>query len=257
MNVKTVIIVTLLCVGIITRYYLFTSPNKPTSDTFVVGMAAGYAPFVSVNEHGEYEGFDIDCAKALAATMNKTLILKDFGSMPSLIIALEQGTIDAIMWGMSITQDRLQRFAIVHYQGKTINSNPLIAAPSMTKPITSFADLKSLTICAEPASIQATLLEKYAIPYTPTDKVDDALLAIRYGKADAAFVERAIAQKFKSRYPELIIVDVPLEQEDYVQGVGIILKKTNASLLNNVKNAVDQLKNNGTIQEYESKWGIE
>jgi arginine transport system substrate-binding protein len=220
MNVKNVIFLALVSAGIIASYYLFSPGiSKQESNSFVVGIAAGYAPFVSINEQGEYEGFDIDCAKSLAATMNKKLVFKDLGSMPSLIIALEQGKVDAIMWGMSITQERLQKFAMVHYQGTTIDSNPLICAPSMSQSIKSFADIKSITLCAEPSSIQASLLEKYNIPYTPTDKVDDALLALTYGKADAAFVEFAIAKKFKSRYPELIIIDIPLEQEDYIQGI--------------------------------------
>lgn len=258
MNVKNVILLALVCAGIIAGYYLFSpSSSKQESNSFVVGMAAGYAPFVSINEQGEYEGFDIDCAKSLAATMNKKLVLKDLGSMPSLIIALEQGKVDAIIWGMSITQERLQKFAMVHYQGATIDSNPLVCAPSMSQSITSFADIKNITLCAEPASIQASLLEKYSIAYTPTDKVDDALLALTYGKADAAFVESAIAQKFKSRYPELTIIDIPLEQDDYVQGLGIMLKKTNNDTITAIQNAINQLKDNGTIKKYEQKWGIE
>lgn len=257
MSIKNVFLLALVCATIAASYYLTNQPsNKQELSCFVVGMAAGYAPWVSINDQGEYEGFDIDCAHAVAKTMGKQLVLKDLGSMPSLIIALEQGTIDAIMWGMSITHERLNKFAIVHYQGQALSSNPLICAPSMNSPILSVADIKNITVCAEPASIQAHILEKYGIPYTPTDKVDDALLAIRYGKTDAAFVELAIAQKFKARYPELTILNLPLATDDQVLGVGVIIKKTNTDLTNAVHNAVEQLKNNGTIKKLEAQWGI-
>ena len=93
---------------------------------FIVGTAAQYAPWVSINEQGEYEGFDIDVAQALAKTMGKTLVIKDLGSMASLFMALEQGSIDVIMWGMSITKERLQRVNMVRYSGETITTYPLL-----------------------------------------------------------------------------------------------------------------------------------
>ena len=71
---------------------LFYSEKR--GDVFVVGTAAGYAPFVSINANGIYEGFDIDFAHALASTMNITLELKDFGSMTSLFLALSTKKID-------------------------------------------------------------------------------------------------------------------------------------------------------------------
>src|SRR5207249_4261464 len=75
------------------------SPSKSKIDALVIGTAAGYAPFVSINKQGEYEGFDIDVAQALTKKMGKKLVLKDLGSMTSLFMALEQGSIDAIIWG--------------------------------------------------------------------------------------------------------------------------------------------------------------
>src|SRR3989339_1035987 len=87
-------------------WYSFSknSSIKSSGDknSLTVGIAAGYAPWISINQSGDYEGFDIDVIKQVAATMDQTLILKDLGSMSSLLVALDQGSIDAIIWGMSI-----------------------------------------------------------------------------------------------------------------------------------------------------------
>src|SRR5438552_12919514 len=123
---KVIVLILLLLTGI-AAYLLLTTPKTPRStNELIVGTAAGYAPFVSINPHGDYEGFDIDVANAVAKQMGKKLVLKDLGSMTSLFTALNQGSIDVIIWGLSITQDRLQKVAMIHYQGSPTNSYPLI-----------------------------------------------------------------------------------------------------------------------------------
>ncbi len=231
--------------------------TKSNTNNFVVGIATNYAPFISINERGDYEGFDIDVAKSLAQQLGKTLTFKDLGSMAPLFMSLQQGSVDAIMWGISITQDRLKRVAFVHYQGQTTTTYPLIFWESIPKRITSINDMKGLTVCVEPASSQEPILDKYPlIIKRQTEKVDDALLNIQYGKADAALVEPAIALKFKKRFPEIQILDVPLAQEDQVQGIGIALKKENRALTQELQQAVNKLKSKGIIQSYEKKWNI-
>lgn len=244
----------------ITLYSLYKKnsvvPQKKSPATFIVGTAAGYAPFVSINQNGEYEGFDIDVAHALAGKMGKQLEIKDLGSMTSLFMALEQGSIDAIIWAISITQDRLNKVAMVHYQGDATRSYPLIFWQEIPANIQTLNDVKDITVCVEPTSAQSTVLEKYTTNVHPTEKVDDALLMLQYGKAGAAFVEPAIAQKFKKSYPEIQILDIPLQEEDQVQGMGIAIKKDNTALIEQVTQAVDELKKSGTIAQYETKWGI-
>lgn len=231
--------------------------SQRNSNTIIMGIAAGYAPFISINEKGEYEGFDIDVAKAIAQKMGKTLELKDLGSMAPLFMALEQRSIDAIIWGLSITQDRLKKVAMVRYQGETTTSYPLIFWQQIPAKIKSIEDMQGTTVCVEPTSSQDAVLSKYSfIKKLPTEKIDDALLNIQYGKAQAAFVEPAIAQKFKNKYREIQILDVPLASEDQVQGVGIAIKKENADLIVQIQQAVSALLSDGTIAQYQTKWSI-
>ena len=230
--------------------------NRNESE-LVVGIAAGYAPFVSINASGDYEGFDIDVAHELAKTMGKKLVLKDLGCMTSLFLALDQGKIDLIAWGLSITQERLDKVAMIHYQGAVTDSYPLIFWKEIPAGITTLDDVSNKTICVEPASAQDMILNKYnTIRKISTEKVDDALLNIQYGKADAAFVEPAIAKKFKNKYQEIQILDIALNSEDQAQGVGLVIKKDNIFLVNQLEIAVTMLKSTGVIEQLEQKWDI-
>lgn len=256
MDYKIIISIALLSTGI-GSYLLFKQSSTPRDAQFIVGTAAGYAPFVSINPQGDYEGFDIDVATAIAQQMGKKLVIKDLGSMTSLFTALQQGSIDAIIWGLSITQARLKKVSMIHYQGEATASYPLIFWQKIPAGIQSIADMKDKTVCVEPTSAQDAALTNYPfITKLPTEKVDDALLHIQYGKADAAFVEPAIAKKFKNKYPEIQILQVPLALEDQVQGIGIVIQPTNSELIIQLQEAVDALRKHGIIQQLEQKWDI-
>ncbi len=231
--------------------------EKTNANTLTIGIAAGYAPFISINAQGEYEGFDIDVAQAVATTLGKKLILKDLGSMTPLLMALDQGSVDAVMWALSITQARLKKFTMIRYQGKDTLSYPLLFWKEIPTNIKTLNDMNGITICIEPASSQSAVLAKYpAIRQLTTERIDDALLHLQYGKVNAAFVEPAIGKKFKTACPEIQILDVMLAPEDQVKGMGIALKKENSALTKEIEETITLLQKNKTIEKFEQKWGI-
>ncbi len=256
--INLIITAIILIISSFILYKIFSIKNRVHSNNeLIIGTASGYAPFVSIDEDGEYEGFDIDVAKSLAEIMNKKLVIKDLGSMTSLFMALEQGSIDAIIWGMSITKDRLKKVSMIHYQGESIASYPLIFWKNIPDTINGFSDMDGMIICVEPTSVQDMVLSRYPLIHKKqTERIDDALLNIQYEKAEAAFVEEAIAKKFKNKYPEIKILDIALSQEDQAFGNGIVIKKENKPLIEEVQKAVTLLKKSNIITEYENKWNI-
>lgn len=260
MNYKIISVLGLLISGLIVATFYLN--NKNTSDTtqptLTVGIASGYAPFISLNQQGVYEGFDIDVITAVTEKTNRRLKLIDLGSMASLFMALNQESIDAIIWGLSVTQDRCAKVAMINYQGETTDSFPLLFWQTIPEGVRSIEDMQGMTVCVEPGSSQDTALTQYPFIRTlSTEKVDDALLNIQFGKADAALVEPAIAAKFKRRYPEIKTLDLPLAPDQQVQGVGIAVKKENTALIQELTQAVDALKQEGRIAAFAQTWGIE
>ena len=232
--------------------------SVPTNESILkVGIASGYAPFIRINEQGDYEGFDIDVITAIAHRLNRRHELVDLGSMSSLFMALNQGSVDALIWGLSITQDRCNKVAMINYQGETLTSYPLIFWNEIPNRIQSIDDMKGMTVCVEPGSSQEAVLSKYPfINLRYTEKIDDALMNIQYNKADAALVEPAIAKKFQARYPQIKIVPVLLAPEECEQGIGIAINKNNITLIKEIADAVASLKQEDIIASLEQKWGI-
>ena len=96
-----------------------TSSSTEEKDTFTVGLEAGYAPFnwtqmndsnngVKIDGNAEYAGgYDVEIAKKVAEGLGKELVIVKT-EWDGLVPALTSGKIDAIMAGMSPTEERKQ-----------------------------------------------------------------------------------------------------------------------------------------------------
>src|SRR6516165_3445512 len=95
-------------------FLLIRTPNsaKSNKNCLTIGMLPADAPFYSINENGQAEGFDVDVARAVAERMGKDFVFKELG-VPELFIALQTGKIDMFLCGLSITTKRLEKIAMV------------------------------------------------------------------------------------------------------------------------------------------------
>ncbi|WP_211329300.1 transporter substrate-binding domain-containing protein [Ammoniphilus oxalaticus] len=110
-----------------------SSGSKGGSDTFKVGMEAGYAPFnwtqmddsngaVKMEGNAEFAGgYDVEIAKRIAEGLGKELVIvkTEWTGLPP---AVTSGKIDAIVAGMSPTPDRMETidFSDNYYQSDLV-----------------------------------------------------------------------------------------------------------------------------------------
>lgn len=226
---------------------------------FVVGTTSAYAPFVSLDDEGKYVGFDIEVAELLAEKLGRKLVLKDLGSMPTLILALKQDKIDALIWAVSITEERQKQMDMIYYQGEIVTSLPLLFWKTIPSDVTTIAEMaiSSGVISVEAGSCQeAFLLTIPGLKLKQVDKVMDALLELKYGKSLATMIDPSLLPKFQKKFPEIKVLDIPLSAEEQFLGNGICLNKNNSELSAQVKTAISELRASGKIAELEKKWNL-
>ncbi len=234
----------------------------PKEEPFIVGTSSGYAPFVSLNVKEEYEGFDIDVGKEIAKRLNRPFILKDYGNMPGLMLALEQNRVNVIMWGITITEQRRKNIALIYYQGEKLEQIPLIFWKEIPQGIQSLTDLgkdPKNTICVEAGSYQEEIL-KSAVPSASLkylNTVTDVLLDLRYKRSVASAIDSALIPRLTQKYPELQVKYLPLPPEQRSFGFGIGVNKANRTLIDKVEQVVTDLMAEGKIAELEKKWGLQ
>lgn len=232
--------------------------NSLSAKELVIGTSSAYAPFVSLDERGEYVGFDIDFARALAKKLDRKLVLKDLGSMPSLFLGLKKGKVDALLWAISITEERQKQVEMLYYQGQKVSSLPLLFWKQIPEGISSIEQMANskMVISVEAGSFQENFLKTIpGINLKQVDKIQDALLEIKYGKSVATLIDPFLLKTIAPQFPELKILDVPLPISEQSFGNGICLRKDD-KLITEVRRAIDELRSEGTIAELEQKWNL-
>lgn len=240
--------------------YLFAGEKSQEIETFVVGTASGYAPYVSLNEKGEYEGFDIDLAHLLAKKINKKLVIQDLGSMPSLLLAVKKKKIDSVIWAVSITEERQKELEMVYYQGEKVTELPVIFWKEIPQGIKKIEDLShdpKHFICVEAGSYQDSVLQKYPnLKLRHLDKITDSIMELKFGKSFASAIDNSLLSHVQKQYPELKVLLLPLPSNQHALGNGICLNKTDTVLIEKIKKAVEELRVEGKIAELEKKWKL-
>lgn len=237
---------------------LVAQESKERIETFIVGTTSGYAPYVSLDSKGEYEGFDIDVAKLVAGKLGKKLVIKDLGNMPSLMLGLKQGKVDVLIWAISITEERQKHMEMIYYQGEKVTTMPLLfwkEIPENIKELEDFREDSKKIICVEAGTYQEQVMKSYSgLTLKNVDKITDAVMEIKFRKSLAIAVDHSLVSFLRQQSPELKVLYFPLDPSQQSLGNGICINKNNQELAAQVKQAIEELYKEGKIQDLEKKW---
>jgi len=237
------------------------APATKEEKVLKVGTTSGYAPYVSLNAEGKYEGFDIDFANLLAAKLGRKLVIEDLGSMPSLILALKQGKVDSLIWAVSITETRQQQMDMIYYVGETTSTMPFLfwkEAPEGVNSLSNLAKMPKSRICVEAGTFQEEVVRSE--PTLRIDNVDGiagAVMALKYGKCTAVAVDSSLVAELQKQSPELKVLYLPIPPKLQSFGMGVCVNKKNVALSSEIKKAIEEMRQEGTILQLEKKWNLE
>jgi ABC-type amino acid transport substrate-binding protein len=251
-----VLITSVFILGFFLFYSLYFKKNTQTS--LVVGMMNGWAPFMTINSHGEMEGFDVDVVKAIEKVINQPIIIKDLGSLSSLFIALEQGTVDAIFSGLDVTEKRKKEYDFVIYESDKTRFNKYCCVTSSHGPHNEF-DLKNkLYIVGVESGLswEATLDQYVLLDRKYMSSVTDMVLQLEQDKIDCFVLEQTQCNRLKKAIPDLDYFVLDMDPSLSIDGIGIFMKKNNIKLKNNLQHAIDILFRDNKIDPIVKKWNL-
>lgn len=220
---------------------IVTGCGNKNSNELVMVTEAGFAPY-EYYENGKIVGVDIAISKDIAKAMNKKLVVKDI-AFDSIINEINSGKADFAAAGISITEERKKQvdFTIEY----AVSNQVVVVRKDSTLGL---QDLNGKRI-----SVQlGTTADSYA-----TDNYKNATIIrqkkylssaedVKNNKADCIIMDSLPAQKLVAENSELKIVDGILFTDSY----GMIVKKGNTKLLNEINKVLKEDMNNGKIIEY-------
>lgn len=225
-----------------------TSGGGDAAGPWVVGTEPAFPPFESQDETGDLVGFDIDLMKAIGEQAGVEI---QFESLPfdGLIPALQAGTIEAAISGMTITEERAQT---VDFSRPYFRAGLAIAVAEDDSETTSLEALEGKTIAVQIGTTGAEMAGSVKDAKISTfDSAPLALQELSNGNADAVINDApatldAIAT---GNIGGVKVVGELITEEFY--GIAMPQDSPNVEALNE---ALAELLTNGTYDAIYEKW---
>ena len=225
----------------------------PAGKVLRIGTNPEFAPFESLDEQQKINGFDVDIINAIAQEQG---INVEFRSQPwdSLFPALANGDTDAVISGVTITDDRKQTmdFTEPYYQ-----ITQVVLAPA-NKTIKNLDDLKKLSkigvVTGQTGDFAAQKLfgatsEKIARYKTVPLLVKE----VANGGVDAAISDSAVIANYVKNNPDKSFQIVPLPDFE-IENYGIAVRKGDEKNLALLNDGLKKIRANGKYAEIEAKY---
>lgn len=228
--------------------------NTDEKTTLVMATNAAFPPY-EYKEGDNFAGIDIEIAQAIADKLGMTLEIKDveFGSI---VGGVQTGKFDMGIAGMTVTDERLE----------SVNFSTSYATGIQVVIVTEDSAIKSLDDLKGDGSMkfgvqQDTTGDIYASASVEEDGYGeenviryktgaDAVQALKTGKVQAVIIDNEPAKSFVAANEGLKILDGTWVEENYA----IAIAKENTELLEDVNNALAELKSEGKLDSIISKY---
>lgn len=221
---------------------LVTGCGKKDDNKLIMVTEAGFAPY-EYYSNGEIVGVDVDIAKEIAASMGKELVIKDI-AFDSIINEVKTGKADFGAAGISYSEERAKNVDF------TINysTSKQVVIVKNDSGITNIGDINGKKIAVQLGSIADTYVSS---TYKDASVVRQkkylaAIEDLNTGKVDCVVMDLLPAEQILKTNSGLKILDGALVEDSY----GMIVKKGNKELLDNINKVLEKLKNEGKIDEY-------
>ncbi len=199
-----------------------------------IATEGAYAPFNFVDDSGELAGFDIAVGNEICARAELECVFVK-NDWDSIIPNLVSGNYDAILAGMSVTEERKQSIAF---------SDPYFPPePSAYVALSEDADVTGV-VSVQAGTVQADHIAESGATLIEFSTVDEAIAAVRNGEADAAFADKAPLVPVVEQGNDLVWVGGEVNLDE---GIAMGMRRSDTELQDKVNAALAAMKEDGTL----------
>ncbi len=254
-GMKRVLSMCLALLAVMGGMFFPAANTAEAAETITVGTNAEFPPFEYINNDGEPDGFDMAVIKAIGEAEGFEVKVTNM-EFKSLIASLSTGSLDAVIAGMTVTEERQQS---VDFSDSYYTATQCIVIPKDSD-ITSLADLNGKKIAVQEGTtgdLLCTPAEDNDIITDESTEVQrfkkgtDAVVTLNNGGVDAVVIDKNPAENFVANNKDkLKLVEDESSTEEYAIAVG----KGNTELLEKINAGLATIKENGTfdalVEEY-------
>ena len=216
----------------------------------IMSTNAAFPPYEMTTDSGEFEGIDIDTAKAIAEKLGLELQIDDM-DFDAALLAVQQGKSDMVMAGVTVTDERQNVMDFTDSYATGIQS--IIVKED--SPIATVDDLYADGADYQIGVQQDTTGDIYCSDDFGDDHVQrfnkgaDAVAALVSGKLDCVVIDNEPAKSFVAANEGLKVLDTAYAVEDYAAAFA-----KGSELTEPFNKALEELIADGTVQKIVDKY---
>ncbi len=224
-------------------------PNS--GKTYVIGTDITFAPFEFQDVNGKYVGIDMDLMEAIAKDQNFKYEIKPLG-FNAAVQALESNQVDGVIAGMSITDERKQKF---DFSEPYFESGVVMAVGINNDTVKSYDDLKGKKVAVktgtEGYTFAKSIASKYGFTIVPFDDSSQMYEDVKTGNSVACFEDYPVLRYVANQSKDLKFVTPKEAGASYGFAVG---KGKNKELLEKFNTGLANLKASGEYKRIKEKY---
>ncbi len=237
----------LLTALVLTFVLALSACGGAKNGTLVMGTNAAFPPYEFMDDNGTIVGIDAEIAQAICDKLDMKLEIKDM-EFDSLITAVQTGSIDVSLAGMTVNEERLEsvNFSDTYATGKQVI---IVKEDSEIATVDDIADKMIGVQSGTTGDIYCT--DDYGQDHVKQfNNGSLAVAALQNGQVDCVVIDNEPAKSFVSTNEGLKILDTEYVTEDYA----IAIAKENTELLDKINTALGELKAEGKVDEILAKY---
>ncbi|NNE82299.1 MAG: transporter substrate-binding domain-containing protein [Silicimonas sp.] len=223
---------------------LLVAGSAMAQDMVRMGTEGAYPPWNFINDSGDVDGFERELGDELCkrAELNCEWVTNEWDSIiPNLV----SGNYDAIIAGMSITDERDEVIDFTQPYTPPDPSNYLAASDS--------ADLMGGVIAAQTGTIQAAYVAESGATLVEFATPDETIAAVQNGEADAVLADGSFLAPIAEQNGDLMIVGDAVALGG---GVGMGIRESDGDLKGKFDAAIQSMKDDGSLNALIEKWEV-
>ena len=223
-----------------------------SSKKYTVATDTVFAPFEFTDDNGDFVGIDVDILSACLAVAGLDYELNSLG-FDAAVAALESGQADGVIAGMSITDERKEKydFSDAYYD------SAVCCAAKDGGDISKLEDLKGKTVAAktgtQSASWAESIKDEYGFTVAYVDTSDLMYQGVTSSQYAACFEDEPVMAYGVKQGNGLTMIG--READEFASPYGFaVLKGKNSELLEGFNKGLSEIKDNGKYDEIVSKY---
>ena len=227
-----------------------------TDGKLIVGTEAGFAPYEYMSGN-DVVGVDMDICQAIADDMGVKLEIKNM-DFDGALTAVQNGKVDLVAAGVSISDERKE---VMDFSHEYVDSTEVVVVNSENPAVSASADgLAGSDLDGKVVGVQQGNIADGWVSNSdncaPAEvkrytKFAQAAEDLMNGKIDCIVMDQYPAEELVANNEGLEIMDGVLFEDKYA----IAVEKGNEALLEEINKVIDQLQEDGKIDEFIANHG--